>query len=135
MTDTSYKHNGDTNPLLQVHEGMKVYDSEGKSLGRVERVYVGAAGDAAQARGAEPQGLAPADVQEQSDTFLNDLMRGVAGDDDLPDVVRNRLLYNGYIRISGGLLGRDRYVDRNQIASVSDDRVMLSVVEDEVLKH
>src|SRR5690349_13908762 len=94
--------------LEQVHQGMRVLDSNGKDLGRVEDVYLGATSQTGAESGT---GAATPGAHEQGPTGM-----GVAESlNEVPDVIRRRLERVGFIRICGGLLGRDRYADPDQI--------------------
>jgi hypothetical protein len=122
-----------TDALSYVRDGMKVIDASGKLVGRVTGLYMGAAGDTAEQAGVVPEttaGTAPVDAD-----------RGLAADfvntidtDNLPDTLRNRLRYNGYVQIDSGVLHRDRFALREQVASVAGDEVRLNVAEAELIK-
>ncbi len=133
--------------LLQVHDGMHVFDRNGKEAGKVDGVYLGEVNEQLNERG---EGAATAreqrDVHTPVITPLNANMpsqTGVGGVippvdrfdmGNLPDVVRNRLLRLGFIRIGGGILHGPRYVLPEQIANVQGDRVNLNIAHDELIK-
>jgi hypothetical protein len=51
---------------------------------------------------------------------------------DLPDALRRRLLTKGYIRIDSGF-GGPRFATLEQIARLSDGKVVLNVSEEELI--
>ena len=123
------------NPILeQIEEDMDVYDRAGDKIGEVGDVYLGSVGEDAVAEG---RGPATADDPDQPGrhSFIHELAEVFTGRDELPEVVRNRLLRQGFIRVDGsGLFESDYYVTPEQIASVSRDRVQLNVSRDELIK-
>jgi hypothetical protein len=119
--------------LTHVREGMGVYDANDHYLGKVERLYMGASSPTENELG---EGAATAPNPDLRDDTLVDDIAKVFAPDDLPEVLRNRLLHNGFIRIdSAGLFAADRYVLPDQIAGVSGDRVRLKVSRDELIKR
>lgn len=119
--------------LTQIYEGMTVYDRQGEKIGTVKRVYLGAVGAEDEERGLGAATTAASETQESS--LLEDFAKAFAPD-PLPEVLRNRLLRHGFIRIdSTGLFATDRYALPQQIASVADDRVILQVTRDELIKR
>jgi hypothetical protein len=128
-------NSGLDNPILeQIEEDMDVYDRSGDKIGEVEDIYLGSVGEDAVS---ESRGPATADDPDQPGrpSFIQELAEVFTGEDELPEVVRNRLLRQGFIRVDGsGLFGSDYYVMPEQIASVSQDRVQLKVSRDELIK-
>jgi hypothetical protein len=121
------------NPVLnEIHEGMTVVDSDGDKIGTVEFVYLGAVGES----GAE-DGLGPATTNETrtagDEGWLTDLAGALAFDEGLPQTIRDRMVRGGYIKIDRGLLKGDRFAIPDQIASVVEDTVRLSVDEDALI--
>jgi hypothetical protein len=117
------------NVLENIREGMKVYDSRQKEIGKVEWVKLvdedPVTGEPVEA------GL---DAEPDRHSLIDDLADAFR-DDDLPDVVRSRLLHDGFVRMDAeGLFNADRYVLPDQIASVSGDKVLLKVTKDELVK-
>ena len=115
-------------PIEMVRDGMKVVDSEGKNVGKVEFVKMGDPGAATE------QG------NELQDTgLLGDVAQAVGGDEREPDVpgpMRARLLRSGYLKIDAGVFfGTDRYVSPEQIAHVQGDTVHLHAMKDELVKE
>jgi hypothetical protein len=118
-----------TNTLINVREGMKVYDRNNKHVGTVEFVRMGDE-DVTQA--------GPETATPSAEPYINPLAEALAdvfSPEELPQPVRDRLLRYGFIRIEPGtLFGRDRYVAADQVAGVSDDRVLLKLSADELAK-
>jgi hypothetical protein len=112
-----------------VHEGMKVVDSLGEEVGKVEGLMMGDPGAATE------QG------NEFRDTgFIGDLAEVFVGDErepDVPDAVRAKLLRTGYIKVdgSGFIFETDRYVQPDRIVSVRDETVYLNVPKSALIKE
>lgn len=119
--------------LKSIHEGMEVHDSQEHKVGTVEEVYFGADSDEMMRHGA---GAATApNPSLTNDNIVTDVARAVfTGYDDLPEEMRQRLLNEGFLRISGPILRSDRYVMPDQIARVHEDHVHLTVAFDDLLK-
>ncbi len=121
------------NTMKQIHEGMKVYDSDDKEIGKVDYVQM-----SDESTRASELGTGPATI-EQTTALTDELLRDVArvfDEDNVPQELRRRLEHNGFIRVkAAGLLARDRYVMPEQIASVSGDRVKLKVSRDQLIKQ
>lgn len=119
------------NILAQIHEGMKVYDRMENEIGTVDRVKMSDDNPATE----EVEAVTADEPVRRRDTFLGALA-DVFSPDELPDVVRERLLQQGFIRIDAtGLFAADRYVLPDQIMSVSGDGVTLKVSKDELVKR
>ncbi|HZQ10745.1 MAG TPA: hypothetical protein VFD70_29475 [Anaerolineae bacterium] len=121
----------DYNPLEQAKEGMKVYDRDGNEIGTVDRVYLGEVSPKQ-----DEMGKGPATVEPRQPTNeVTDVLRRAFSNDDLPEVLRNRLLRNGFLHMDAkGILAPDRYVLPDQIASVSGDRITLRASRQELIK-
>jgi len=120
--------------LGSVKEGMEVYDSAGEKIGKVEGVFLGAGADMKETPGLIPE-TAPAILPDDSNPLLKGLTEAFGGSANIPAVLINRLRYNGFIRIDPhGLFKHTRFALREQVASVSDKRVNLSVRESELIK-
>jgi hypothetical protein len=119
------------NILAQIHEGMKVYDRMDNEIGTVDRVKMSDDNPATE----EVEAVTADEPPRRRDTFL-DALADVFSPDELPEVVRERLLQQGFIRIdSSGLFSADRYVLPDQIMSVSGEGVTLNVTKDELVKR
>jgi hypothetical protein len=123
MTDRMTNSTTEGDVMAGVHEGMQVHDSQGKRLGKVDSVFMGARADSTRAGGELSIGTGPETTD--NDSLIGDV--GRAFDDSLPEVLRNRLRHNGYVRIRGGLFSGDRFALREHIASVAGDRVNLNI--------
>lgn len=112
--------------LEYVQEGMKVYDSQGVKLGKVSLVFSGAYEYL-------PQNKALA-VMELDESMLPDTVRELFSPGRIPNEVRERLFQMGFIKINTGLFASDRYVPGDEIASVRNDSVHLSINKSETLR-
>jgi hypothetical protein len=123
-----------TDLLAQIQEGMPVYDASGKSVGKVTSVFMGAAADTQEHPGVVP-GTTFGTLPTDEDGAFGEFGDLVDPDGRIPDVLRRRLRYNGFIRIdSGGLLKSFRYALREHIAQVAGDRVQLNIVAEELIR-
>ncbi len=116
-------------PLQLVREGMDVYDRSGDKVGTVSDVQLGVSSDQIEAGGA---GSSPSGRRDGS--LVDTIADVFAPDDDVPEVVRNRLRQHGFIRIGGGVFGSDRYAMGDQIASIRGDDVLLAIDGDELIE-
>ncbi len=125
--------------LTKVREGMKVYDRNGKDIGKVDRVYMGSVSEKQDEYGegaSTPSSPGSGTAAPARGTIVGNVARAFGDDEELPDVLQKRLLREGFVRVEGGgLLGADRYVTPDQIVSVSGDRVDLRVAKDELIKR
>lgn len=126
---------GGSGKLDQIHEGMAVFDLEDNRIGKVDLVYLGSVDQGGVAEGQGPR-TTGAMNEPRGRTVLDLAADAFAGDEDqFPQTVRDRLMREGFIRVGKrGLLGGSRYVTPDQIGSVSEDRVQLSVLGEELLK-
>src|SRR5215831_18782923 len=134
-----------TDPFIQVHDGMVVYDAMGKQIGRVSGAYSGAGSPlapTAQAPVDTPVAAVPVPISagaQQPAPLMQPVMQPVASvegaDLDLPREMRERLLHDGFMRIDAGFLRHHRYALREQIQRVEGDSVMLNVPFDALIKH
>lgn len=125
-------HTDSHNPLAQITKGMKVFDRLDNEIGTVERVQISDDDPST----VEVEAAEPAPLNERDDSFMDNLAEVFAGEDDLPEELRERLMQQGFIRIdSAGLFAADRYVLGEQIMSVADNKVMLKVSKDELIER
>ena len=126
---------GLNSPILeQVREKMAVYDLGGEKIGTVADVYLGSVSDMADTRGEGSAVAYEPDIPGKG-SLAADIAGVFSSDDELPDVLRSRLLRHGFIRIdSAGLFAVDCYAMPDQIASVSGDRIDLNVLQDELIE-
>ncbi len=118
------------NVLLQVREGMTVYDRTGAAIGTVEFVRFG--DEDPHQPGTETVTGSPAATPTGS-WLVEDIAR-VFSDDDLPETLRDRLIRQGFVRVDGGLLASDRFVLPDQIADVTEEGLYLQVTDDDLIK-
>jgi hypothetical protein len=119
--------------LLQIYEGMAVHDRTGRMIGRVEYVYLGEVAESSEPGGYNDQPAAAPSSSEGS--LIEEFARAVLLTERVSDIWRERLLSYGFIRInSPRLFTADRYALPSQIAGVADNRVLLYVDRDELLK-
>ncbi len=134
--------NNRNSPLAQVKEGMDVYSGDNK-IGTVRDFHFGEEGDGqAQSPADRANNIATnataRDIDPGNPTRVDTLVTEFANafdDYDMNDTIRNRLMQHGFIRIDTGLLGSDKFAMADQVTSVSSDRVMLSVDEDELISR
>ncbi|HEX2979000.1 MAG TPA: hypothetical protein VHO48_01930 [Anaerolineaceae bacterium] len=115
--------------LSAIHKGMHVVDREGKHIGTVEFIQMGVE---------NVSGAGAADLPrtpERRPSFMEDIARAIAPEDQLPDTVQNRLLFNGFVRLDSSMLFHaDRYILPDQIDTISGDQVVLNVAYDDLVK-
>ena len=115
-----------------IHVGMKVFDSHHQAIGEVEDFKFSENEDQPDV---EPAELDQADRDDHPETLMG-VIADAFGSDNLPHALRARLAREGYLRINTkGLLSKDRFVLPSQIASSSDDEIMLNVDEDELVER
>jgi hypothetical protein len=114
-----------------VHKGMRVFDRTNMEIGKVEDFRFSENEDQPDV---EPADLDAAD--RQHDRSLLENIADVFAPDELPEVLRERLLREGYIRLDAkGLFAADRYILPEQIASANGDSLRLAVTRDELMKR
>jgi hypothetical protein len=116
-----------------VHKGMNVYDRSGDHIGHVEQVYFGE--DASTTQDYSAGAATASDPSVVGSNLVVDVAEAIFGEDPLPETLRHRLLKEGFIQVNGSLFASDRYVLREQIASISGDDVHLNVTKDELIKR
>ena len=103
--------------LELVQSGMMVVDADGKEVGRVEYMELGYGDEEV------PDDSLP-DVFRSGVAALNDR----AGEPQLPEPVRTQFRRYGFLKVDRpGLTDTDRYVRGDWVASVSGDRVRLTM--------
>jgi hypothetical protein len=128
-----FDENTNNSILNEVHEGMRVCDNADNEIGNVRQVFLGAASDRAYGLGSGP---ATADESNEDNESLIDYIAKALDEEPLPEVLRERLKREGFIRIdTHGLFASDRYALPDQIESVSDDCVRLRLAKDELIER
>lgn len=123
------------NLLRQVHEGMKVYDREAKDVGTVDGVYISEVSPEAARRGLGPAVAENQNANQPQSGILQDFAK-VFEEDQVPEDVKRRLLDNGFVRVNApGLFSADRYVLPEQVDRVNDNKVVLNVSRQELIKR
>jgi len=123
--------------LNLIREDMDVYDVNGNHIGEVEFVHFGAASETQQELGVGPATPSPADDPDmrRRDSIIDNIAEAFHPD-EVPRQLQEKLLLTGYVLLDAdGLFARDRFILPEQIASVSDDRVQLSVTRDQLIKR
>ena len=115
----------------EIYKGMKVFDRTQKHIGKVD--------DFRFSENEDNPDVQPAELDATDRRHDNSLVENIAeafGAEQLPEVLRDRLLTEGYIRLdTDGLFATDRYILPDQIASTTADAVILNVSKDELIKH
>jgi hypothetical protein len=120
--------------LTQVYEGMTVCDQAGDKIGTVEYVYLGELTEADEEEYGFGASTASA-LGSSEGSLIEEFARDVILTEQVPDTLRDWLLHQGFIRInSTGFFAADRYATPAQIASISNDHVMLRVSRNELIK-
>ncbi|WP_336057689.1 hypothetical protein [Nitratireductor sp. CH_MIT9313-5] len=118
--------------LNDIHKGMRVEDVHGHEIGTVEWVHLSDENpDTAQTETvtADPIG------NERKSSFV-DLILDAFRTDEIPQVLHERMLREGFIRLDAdGLFAADRYVLAEQVASVAGDCVKLNVEREALIKE
>jgi hypothetical protein len=105
--NTPHKESHD---LMEVREGMPIYDSEGRKAGTVTYVQF-------------PSEMAEPDLMGEAAYLPN----------NMPPDMRARLLREGFVQIEGGLFSPDRFILPHQILRVEDDHIELTITKDGLL--
>jgi hypothetical protein len=118
------------NALTYVKQGMDVYDMNNDKIGTVDYVRMG--DENPNTPGTDTVTARNAPMRD--DSLIEEVAEAIFDTDDFPQVLRNRMLRYGYIRIDTGLLRADCYAMGDQVMSVSDGRVDLSITADELVR-
>lgn len=113
-----------------IHVGMDVYDRTHAHIGTVDDLKFP---ENITAPAVDP---ALADRQNgREELGLVDALRRSFGTDPIPDVLRERLEIDGYVRLDAdGLFAADRFITPDQIALVAGDELILNVNKHELIK-
>jgi hypothetical protein len=114
-----------------VSVGMKVFDSEGHHIGKVDGLKF--------PENAIDPSAEPATVDKADTPDVNPVIEAVAeafGREDIPEPLRSQLLRDGYVHLdASGLFAADRYVLPEQIARMGEDGIYLNVTRDALIKR
>jgi hypothetical protein len=110
--------------------GMKVFDSEGHHIGKVDNLKFPENAIAPDTEVAEVDDV----VDERGDTIV-DVIADAFGHEEIEEPLRSRLLRDGYIHLdANGLFASDRYVLPEQIAGLNAEGIELNVTRDALFK-
>jgi hypothetical protein len=121
------------NILESIREGMRVYDREGRDLGKVDRVHTGPAGsEAGYAYRGPRAGKEAGDGETLFAKWVEEMLDPM---DNLHKELQEELYLHGFMRmLSEGLEGKERYILPDQIHSVSGEAVHLHASQEELKK-
>src|SRR5690606_13775405 len=106
--------------------GMKVFDSEGHHIGKVDNLKFPENAIAPDNEVAEVD-----DVVDKRDDTIVDVIADAFGHEEIEEPLRSRLLRDGYIHLdANGLFASDRYVLPEQIAGLNAEGIELNVTRD-----
>jgi hypothetical protein len=113
-------------PVAQVREGMRVVDSTGADVGTAEMVKLG-----------DPEAVTPQGQTAGTSGLMDSMAQAFGGGEPrVPDELAARMLRVGFVKVDGpGLLDRDRYVPADQVASVVDGVVHLTVAREALVRE
>jgi hypothetical protein len=120
------------NLLSKIRPGMPVYDQTQKQIGVVDYVQLGEEDPLKpRKRVSHEYGMHNGEwlmqTESESDIFAPD---------ELPGILRERLLLYGFVRIDApGLVNADRYVLPNQIHAVEGSNVILKISKEELVQR
>lgn len=104
-------------PIVAVVAGMRVVDSADHEIGTVGYVRMG-----------DPEAVTTQGQEYPPRTLVDEIAEAIVGPEpDLPPSIAARLLRVGFLKVDGAGLATDRYVAADEIADVTDDRVLLKV--------
>jgi hypothetical protein len=110
--------------LMNVRDGMAVYDRDDDRIGTVREVYLGS----------EP-GPTTNPVPRPPHSLIDDLVQALAPP-AIPEVLWERLLGEGFVRIdTSGPFAADRFAFASQIREVSEAGVRLDAGRDDLLRR
>jgi hypothetical protein len=109
--------------LLQVRQGMEVYDEHNHKIGTVDFVKFGDdsidADDTAEITAEADQ------PDELYEARMETLMLELDSASLIPEELRERMANEGFVRVDTGLLHHARYILPEQIQSVGPDRIQI----------
>ena len=120
-----------THDVNAIKEGLDVLDANDEKIGTVDTIKFGEENSSTIGSDVS-EGGSGADDGIMSDSIFDDLARAIAGDDNIPDEVRQRLMVSGYFKVASGLFRNDAYVLMDQVAHITDDHVHLNVAKDHI---
>lgn len=133
VSQSRFESGQDSLILSQVYEGMAVYDVGDRKIGTVESVYLG---ELIMAADEYSQGWATTSTfNDFESSFIQEFGNALLLTEQVPDAWREQFMCYGFVKINAlSLFAAGRYVLPDQIASVANNRVLLRVCRDELLK-
>ena len=114
----------------QIRVGMKVFDSEGHHIGKVDDLKFPENAIAPEVEVAEVD-----DVVDERDETIITAVAAAFGHEEVPEPLRSQLLRDGYVHLdAAGLFAADRYILPEQISGLSADGIKLNVTRDALIK-
>jgi hypothetical protein len=115
-----------------IHIGMKVFDNENHHIGVVDDFKL--SDEDPDREGPETAGVS--DAVRPDDGSVVRAVAEVFDPNEIPDVLQERMLREGYVRLDAdGLFAADRYILPEQIAAARGDELVLNVKRDELVKR
>ncbi len=115
----------DNDAMSLVHEGMRVVDSSGEEIGKVQFVKMG-----------DPEAITDQGNDNRPTELVGQIAQAVLPDErepDVPEPLQTRLRRSGYIKIDGpDLRDTDRYASSQHVREVAGDVVRLDVRKEEL---
>lgn len=115
----------DSEPMTRVHEGMRVVDSHGDEIGKVQFVKMG-----------DPEAVTDRGNEGRATELTGKIAQAVLPEErepDVPEPLQTQMRRTGYIKIDGpDLRDTDRYASSRHVREVSGDEVRLNVGKDEL---
>ncbi len=118
--------------LSKIRRGMPVYDQTQKQIGVVDYVQSGDE-DPLKPRKRVTSGYG---MDNGEWLMEGESTEDVFASDDLPDLLREKLILYGFVRIDApGLVNADRYIFPNQIHAVEGHSVTLKISKEELIQR
>lgn len=115
--------------LIHIKEGMDVLDSAGEKIGTVK--FVRFSDENPKSNKVE---TASAPDPKADRNLVDTFAEAVAGEEEIPKELQERLLRNGYIRIGRGAFKEDGFATLDQVATVHEDHLHLKIMGNDLLK-
>jgi hypothetical protein len=114
-----------------VRVGMKVFDSDGHHIGKVDGLKFPENAIAPEVEVAEVD-----EAVDERDTTIIGAVAEAFGHEDIPEPLRSQLLRDGYVHLkASGLFAADRYILPEQISGLNADGIKLNVTKDALIKR
>ena len=114
-----------------IRVGMKVFDSEGHHIGKIDDLKFPENAIAPEIEVAEVD-----DVVDERDETIISAVADAFGHEDIPEPLRSQLLRDGYVHLdASGLFAADRYILPEQISRLDANGIQLNVTKDALIKR